>query len=161
MPTATISTVFCFQPASGIDGPVNSAILNLVPNAFALDDPLGRPTADVIKAMPGVLQAIDNARTDPDQLYITTDTAGGRANAIWPGPGAMQDMQAGQSNDVDLTLDFNHSLNLSLWEYDSGSADDLLGSVTLYASEQGSGDQVKKAYSTVEGSCYFVTYRVD
>ncbi|WP_434030260.1 hypothetical protein [[Pseudomonas] boreopolis] len=161
MPVATITTVFCFQQATGVDGAVNTAVFALVPDVISLDQYLGRSAQDVIRAMPGVLQAIDQARADPDQLYITTSTAGGRDNAIWPAPGADVEMQAGQSNDVNLELPFEHSLNLSLWDYDSGSGDDLLGSVTLYAGEQGAGEKVRKAWSSVEGSCYFVTYRVD
>lgn len=161
MPLATITTVFCFQQATGVDGPVNAAIFGLVPDVIPLNQFVGQSAQQVIKQMPGVMQAIDAARSDPDQLYITTATEGDRDNAIWPRPGAAKEMQAGQSNDINLQLPFDHSLNLSLWDYDSASDDDLLGSVTLYANEQGTGDMVKKACSSVEGSCYFITYRVD
>jgi len=52
-------------------------------------------------------------------------------------------------------------MNISLWDYDSFSDDDLLGSVTILESEAGTGDVAKLASSVVEGSAYYVVYRVD
>lgn len=161
MPVATITTVFCLQQATGVDGPVNTALFSLIPDVIALDQYLGQPLHEVIRSIPGVAQAIDTARSDPDQVYLTTLTNAGRPNAVWPSPPIEVEMQAGQSSDVDLHLDFQHSLNLSLWDEDSASGDDLLGSITIYPNEQGAGNLVKKACSSVEGSCYLITYRVD
>jgi hypothetical protein len=47
----------------------------------------GTPALDAIRTLPGVIGAIDTARGDPDDLYVTTDTAGGRGSAIWHAPG--------------------------------------------------------------------------
>lgn len=164
MPTATVTTLFCVQQATGTDSGVNYALAAL-PATIKPGEFGGLAVVDAIKAIPGVIAAIDAARSDPDQLYVTANTNGGRGSAIWPAPGEDVEMQGGQSKELDISLEFNSSQNLSLWDADTGgvfgSDDDLLGSVTMYASEQGEGEIVKKAQSAVEGSCYYVAYRVD
>jgi hypothetical protein len=92
---------------------------------------------------------------------VTSDTAGGVDNAIWPGAGTTQDTQAGQSHNPNLALEFSDNTNVSLWDYDWASDDDLLGSVTIYESEAGTGEIAKLASSAVEGSAYYVVYQVD
>jgi hypothetical protein len=159
MPTANVLTVYCVQAATGVDGAVNQAIANLVEEIWP--DQFGGNLLDGIRAAPNVIAAIDAARSDPDDLYITTGTAGGMSNAIWPSAGSHGSVQAGQSFTPNLSIDFENSQNLSRWDYDSGSDDDLLGSVTMLASEQGSGEVAKLARSMVEGSAYYVIYRVD
>jgi hypothetical protein len=160
MPTAHVSTIICVQQATGTDGGVNQALAGL-PETLFPEQVGGAAALATIRSLPGIVAAIDEARSDPDDLYITTDTVGGRDNAIWPGPGSNTEMQAGQSVAPHITVDFSDSLNISLWDYDSVSDDDLLGSVTIFESEQGQGQQVKLASSTVEGSYYYVMYSVD
>lgn len=160
MPTATVSTIFCVQQATGTDLAVNEAIANL-PQTLLPEQIAGVSAIAAIRALPGVISAIDTARSDPDDLYVTTNTNGGRDNAIWPEPGTNVAMQAGQSVAPELTVDFSTSQNLSLWDYDSVSDDDLLGSVMMLADEQGQGEIVKLASSAVESSYYYVVYRVD
>jgi Ca2+-dependent lipid-binding protein len=65
----------------------------------------------------------------------------------------------GQSTAPNLALSFDGSLNLSLWDYDSGSRDDLLGSITVEESELGN-ELLKKAASDIEDSIYYVHGRV-
>ena len=65
-----------------------------------------------------------------------------------------------QSVDLESSVDFGFSQNLSLWDWDNFS-DDLLGSVTMFASEAGSGPVAKVARSQVEGSAYYVIYEVN
>jgi Ca2+-dependent lipid-binding protein len=72
-----------------------------------------------------------------------------------------QDTQVGQSQNPNLTLEFANNLNVSLWDYDTFSNDDLLGSITILESERGMGDLAKLASSPVESSAYYVVYRVD
>jgi hypothetical protein len=158
MRTATITTIYCVQQATGTDMGVNHALTALpekiVPGAFM-------PVLEAIRALPGVIGAIDVARSDPDNFYVTTNTNGGRQNAIWPGPGGDVQMQAGQSVAPQLPVQVSGSQNISLWDYDSTSDDDLLGSVTMLESEQGQGEIAKLAKSMVESSFYYVVYRVD
>jgi hypothetical protein len=159
MAIATISTIFCVQQATGVDANL-AAALTVLPQTIVLAN-VPIPGIDFILALPGVLGAIDAARSDPDNLYLTTITQSGRENAIWPAPGQSIDIQATQSVAPNFTLDFISSQNLSLWDYDSVSDDDLLGSVTMFASEQGLGEIAKLAASTIENSYYYVFYRVD
>lgn len=65
-----------------------------------------------------------------------------------------------QSASPDLTIDFDHSQNLSLWDYDDVSRDDHLGSITIEAAEVDEGDTGRLAHSRVEGSLYYMVYRV-
>lgn len=160
MPTATVSMVYCVQQATGTDTAVNEAIAQL-PEMLLPEQLTGISAIAAIRTLPGVIAAVDTARADPDDLYITTDTSGGRRNAVWPAPGSDVRMQAGQSATPDIALEFDHSQNVSLWDYDSASDDDLLGSVTMFAHESGRGEIVKLAKSSVENAYYYVAYRVD
>jgi hypothetical protein len=158
MATAIIRTIYCVQQATGTDGGLNQAILALpeliVPH-FG-----GASLVNEIRALPGVIEAIDAVRADPDDLYVTTNTEGGRDNAIWPGPGRNGSMRAGQSVAPNISVDFADSQNISLWDYDSVSRDDLLGSITIFESERGPGEMARVARSAVEGSCYYIIYSV-
>lgn len=157
--TATVLNVWCLRQATGTDFGVNNALAGLAPS-LALGQ-LGAPLEDFVRMLPGVIGAIDSARSDPDELYLTVDTAGGLDNAIWPGGGTTIDIQAGQSRTPHVKVSVDYSLNISLWDYDSVSDDDLLGSITMFESERGQGEIAKLAKSDVENSYYYVTYRVD
>jgi hypothetical protein len=158
MPTTTIQTIRCVRSASGIDSGVFEAFarlpLTVVPSE--LDG-----AVEAIKALPGVIEAIDAARSDPGNLYITAQTTADRNRALWPAPGVDVDMLPDQSVEPNLTLDFTHTQNLSLFDHDTVSADDHLGSIMISASEQGSGEIARLASSSVEGSVYYIIYRVD
>jgi hypothetical protein len=158
MPTATIQTIRCVRSSGGIDSGVFDALATL-PATVAPDqiDALIRAVA----ALPGVVEAIDAARNDPDNLYITTDTSPGRDNALWPGVGELVEMRPDQSIAPDVTVAFDTTQNLSLWDYDTVSRDDLLGSIMMAADEQGQGVIGRLASSSVEGSLYYIIYRVD
>lgn len=163
MATAKVSMIYCVSAATGVDGGVNRAIADLAPSlsgeALSGDSEAAIKTA--INAVPGLIEAIDTARQDPDDLYVTTDTAGGVANRVWPTASETKPTQAGQSQNPRLELEFSGNLNISLWDYDSGSGDDLLGSVTVLESEAGEGEIAKLAASTVESSAYYVVYTVE
>jgi hypothetical protein len=161
MATATIHTLLCIQPATGTDLGANQALMRL-PEAV-LAQQYAQPSAlAALRALPEVVSAIDAARADPDDLYVTSGTTGDRALAIWPAAGQSVVTRSDQSHAPGITLEFGgHSQNLSLWDYDSGSRDDLLGSVTMLASEQGRGEIAKLAKSQVEGSAYYVIYQID
>lgn len=158
MPTTTIQTIRCVRSASGIDPGVFQAFAGLpttvVPSE--LDSVI-----EALKALPSVLEAIDAARSDPDNLYITGQTTADRDRALWPAPGVDVDMRPDQSVEPNVTLNFTHSQNLSLFDHDTVSADDHLGSIMMSASEQGAGEIARLASSSVEGSVYYIIYRVD
>ncbi|RWP61172.1 MAG: hypothetical protein E5Y63_19360 [Mesorhizobium sp.] len=162
MPTATVQTIYCVQPATGTDFGVNQAVLDAIMSLtpqFSQND-FASSLLQGIASLPSVLAAIDAARADPDNLYITTDTEGDVDNAVWPSPGNTKEVNAKQSFEPGLVLPFEYSQNLSLWDSDI-SGEDLLGSVTMTADEQGTGEIAKIARSDIEGSAYYVIYRVD
>jgi hypothetical protein len=164
MPTATVQTILCVQAATGTDLGVNQAVLDAVMNLAPVIGGAEVPgnLLDGIRSLPQVIAAIDAARADPDNLFITTSTEGALDNAIWPSPGNTQDVNAGQSFEPGIVLPFEYSQNLSLWDDDGFlNGIDLLGSVTIYAEEQGRGSIAKVARSEVECSAYYVIYRVD
>ena len=157
MATLSIKMLYCVHEATGIDLAAITAIIGVLPSQIAIED-IG-DVVRVLQQVPGVLEALDVARADPDILYLTKVTAGQLDNAIWPGGGNVNDIQGGQSVALDVQCEFDFSQNISLWDYDV-SDDDLLGSVTAFASEAGQGIQVKLASSNVEGSAYYVIYEV-
>jgi hypothetical protein len=159
MATATINMIYCVQQATGTDVAVNEAIASL-PEKIVPAELGASSVLDAVRSLPGVISAIDTARADPDDLYVTTDTQGSVDNAIWPGSGQTVDMQAGQSVTPGIAVNVAFSQNISLWDEDV-SGDDLLGSVTIMESEQGQGEIGKLAKSTVEGSFYYIVYTVN
>ena len=158
MATATIHTVYCVLASTGTDTGVLQAVAGLADTV--LPSEVGGQLLQGIQTLPSVISAIDFARNDPDDLYITLATSAGQENAIWPSPGNHGSVNSGQSVDLESSFDFGFSQNLSLWDWDNFS-DDLLGSVTMFASEAGSGPVAKVARSQVEGSAYYVIYEVN
>jgi hypothetical protein len=158
MPVGTILALVCVRSASGIDAGVFQAFAQLPPQI--VPSQIGF-VLDALRAAPGVLEAIDAARSDPDNLYVTLQTSGDRDLAIWPGPGQSVDMLPDQSASLGVGVEFGFSQNVSLFDHDSISGDDHLGSVMMLAGEQGQGEIAKLASSSVEGSAYYIIYRVD
>lgn len=156
MATATVHTILCVRPATGTDVGVLDAIAALA--AQVLPGEVSGPLLDGIVALPNVIAAIDVASADPDDLFITT-LSDNIDNAIWPAPGETVSVGAGQSFAPELTFEFPHSQNISLFD-DDLSSNDLLGSITMFASEAGMGEIAKLASSAVEGSAYYVIYEV-
>lgn len=163
--TGTVRTIFCVKEATGTD--LGSIFQSVVEGLSQLPPLISSeiPVEQVIQAVPGLVGAIDAARSDPDNLYITASTEGELSNAIWPlddnDEPTTVDIQAGQSVAPDVSVDFEFSQNISLFDFDTVSADDLLGSITMFESDQGAGPLTKLAVSKVEGSAYYITYTVD
>ncbi|MER8186913.1 hypothetical protein [Kitasatospora sp. NPDC094015] len=158
--TATILNVWCLHAATGTDTGVNQAVANLA-ESIPLDELGAGSLEDIVRAVPAAVEMIDTARSDPDDLYLTTDTGGGLAQSIWPGGEQTVSMQAGQSASPGIPVPVSFAQNLSLWDFDTVSSDDLLGSVRILEEEQGRGTIAKLAKSDVEGSVYYVTYAVN
>jgi hypothetical protein len=158
MATATITMIYCVHEATGIDLGAIEAIATLP--AKVVPEEFGGSLLQAIKALPGVLAALDAAQAAPDDLYVTTSTKGDIDLAIWPGSGETVPMRADQSQAPFIAIDFQGSQNISLWDHDV-SGDDHLGSVTILEREQGEGEIAQLAKSTVEQSYYYVFYRVE
>ncbi|WP_369166756.1 hypothetical protein AB5J49_02180 [Streptomyces sp. R28] len=158
--TATILDVYCVHAATGTDATVNEA-LGALAGKVPLNE-VGVSSAQAfVQSIPQAIAAIDAARGDPDDLYITTTTSGGVDGAIWPGNGSTGSVNSGQTQPLGVSVPVDFVQNLSLWDYDSASDDDLLGSIRIEESEQGAGPIARLASSPAEGSAYYVTYRVD
>jgi hypothetical protein len=164
MPTATVQTIYCVQPATGTDLGVNQAFINAIMSLtpeFSHNE-FASGLLDAIKSLPSVLGAIDAVRADPDNLFITTGTEGDVDQAVWPSPGNTVEINADMSFEPGLVLPFEYTQNVSLWDEDGfGNGNDPLGSVTMNMEEQGMGPIAKIARSAIEGSAYYVIYRVD
>lgn len=163
----------CLAVASGIDQAALTEVLNLsgdvtaaAANAVGTSDPavsagLNAATS-VLRRVPAVAAAIDAARQDPDQLYLTRGNAEGRGNRIWPYGKQHERILNGQSaqfNNLNLPLGPIHRLNIGFWEYDSGSGDDYLGTLTIDPSSP-VGRKVQLVTNPVEGALYLVDYEV-
>ena len=87
--TATILEIFCVKEATGTDiavlQAVNAALVPLYPVLGS-----GFNIRSYVDSIPGLVATLDWARSDPDDLYVTTYTGGGLANSIWPPGGATQ-----------------------------------------------------------------------
>jgi hypothetical protein len=159
--TATILEIYCVKEATGTDlaalQAVNTAVFQLIPVLGG-----GFNIASYVNSLPNLVAALDSARSDPDELYVTTYTGGGLANSIWPANGATNPISQGQSVAPNITVPIQSFVqNISLWDYDSASADDLLASIQVYEQEKALGVLTKLGRSFVEGSAYYVRYRVD
>ncbi len=164
MATATVKMLYCVRAATGVDSGVIQAIadaISALPSAILPSELAGGDMKATLDGVAQTIFAIDTAGADPDDLYVTTGTEGDVDLAVWPGNGETQDVSAGQSVQPNITIDFEYAQNLSLWDYDTVSSDDLLGSVTMLAEEAGQGEIAKLATSDVEGSAYYVTYEVN
>lgn len=157
---ATLLQIWCLRHSTGTDFGVVQALSGLAP-AHVLSQLGVGSIESFVKGLPGVVGAMDSARSDPDNVFLTTDTSGDLDNSIWPPGNTTVDMQAGQSVTPGIMIPVSFSQNLSLWDHDPVSDNDLLGSITIFESERGAGEIAKLAKSEVETSYYFFTYRVD
>ncbi|MFB7335708.1 hypothetical protein ACFC00_29350 [Streptomyces adustus] len=156
---ATIHDVYCVHAATGTDASVNDA-LGALAGTIPLSS-IGNSLQEFLSSVPQAVSAIDASRGDPDNLYITTTTEGNVDQALWPGGGSAGSVESGQTQPLGITVPVDFAQNLSLWDYDSVSSDDLLGSIRIEESELGQGPIAKLASSPIEGSVYYVTYEVN
>lgn len=160
--TATIIDVFCVKESTGTDlGNLAPVIREAFNSALPRELTDGLSPGDALASVAGLADALDSVRSDPDNLYITTSTEGDIENAIWPGGEQTVDILGTQSVQPGITIDFDNRTNLSLWDFDDVSADDLLGSIQIKESESGQGEIAKFAFSKVEAAAYYVTYTVE
>ncbi|MCT4355630.1 hypothetical protein M5362_21060 [Streptomyces sp. Je 1-79] len=85
-----------------------------------------------------------------DDLYINID-----GNRVF----GVQQIDTGEEAAVGASKTFGTKAKVSLWEYDSGSEDDLIGSFFAHSSQAGEGEHAVAL--TGDGSRYDVFYTVD
>ncbi|ANB04360.1 hypothetical protein SAM40697_0397 [Streptomyces ambofaciens] len=164
MPTATIVELWCLKPATGTDfGHLTPHVKNLLSGFEKIFiDEVGQAATATVQAIPGLVQALDEVQADPDSVYLTVDATSGLDNSVWPGGGETRDMNKGQVAHPSVALPFDFSTSLTLWERDSFlDDDDPLGTVRIDTQDTDRGHVAQVASSEVEGSFYYVTYRVD
>ncbi|MGN9793043.1 hypothetical protein ACTMTU_18360 [Streptomyces sp. OZ13] len=84
-----------------------------------------------------------------DDLYINID-----GNRVF----GVQQIDSDEDPDVNVSRNFATKTKVSLWEYDSVSADDLIGSFFAHSSQAGEGEHAQAL--TGDGSRYDVYYTV-
>ncbi|MFI9772210.1 hypothetical protein ACIHJG_35910 [Streptomyces sp. NPDC052415] len=164
MPTANIVELWCLKPATGTDfghlTPSLQGLLSGFEKIFV--DETGQAVAATVKAIPGLVTALDEVQADPDNVYLTVNDSSGLDNSVWPGNGETRDMNKGQVAHPSLAIPFDFSMSLNLWEKDSFlDDDDPLGAIRIDKDDVDRGHIAQVASSEVEGSFYYVTYRVD
>lgn len=152
------------QQALGLSSEVANAagnVLGNVPNPKAqLVGKALEAGAKVLEKIPGLVDAIGQAGNYPDQLYMTFTNQPGIEKRFWPQPGKYYDIYAGQIVRFDeLRYPLTQPLDVSLWEYDSGSGDDQLGSFAI-EKDTAPGSSVITVTSASEASIYLVAYSV-
>ncbi|PPJ02527.1 hypothetical protein C5E43_26290 [Nocardia cyriacigeorgica] len=160
MATVTITRVYCVKEASGTD---LDSLGSVIGDAFRSTLPRelsdGISPGDAVESIADLVVAIDEVSASPDDLFITTDTDGDIDNSIWPPDKDTQEIQRRQLLTPNVSVEFTDAVNISLWDEDT-SGNDLLASVQAFETEMGT-VQTKFGYSEVEGSAYYVTYRVE
>ncbi|MFV2119755.1 hypothetical protein ACE14D_15475 [Streptomyces sp. Act-28] len=100
-----------------------------------------------------------------DEAYLNITDANGNAVKVWPGNVTYQTMGAGYvrsltdgNGNAALVLGKQQARTMTLWDYDTTSGDDKLGSTLVTGSEAGGEVQ----YRSLEGSggVYTIAYRV-
>ncbi|MEU8679521.1 hypothetical protein [Streptomyces sp. NPDC048560] len=164
MPTATIVELWCVKPATGTDfGHLTPHIQGLLSGFEKIFiDETGQAVIATVRAIPGLVQALDEVRADPDSVYLTVNSASGLDNSVWPGNGETVDMNTGQVAHPSIAIPFDFSMSLTLMEKDSGilNSDDPLGTIRIDGDDTDRGHVAQVASSNIEGSFYYVTYRV-
>lgn len=144
-----------------------SHILGAIPDARAKAlSGVAALEAKLAAALPNLVSAIDHDRNDPDQLYIAVGNEPG--TSMWPKVGAASDnnyeirtdgIWTGDFKLLPINLSANRDMSFSLWEYDTGSPDDFLGSFIVRPAEIGK-RVAKLVVGHVEKSAYIIEYEV-
>jgi len=135
-----------------------------------------KASGKIADSIPEITSAISEARDDPDDLYLILGTHHDVDDAFWPGGERDYDIRSDQSTGLlsgknrivpyllgarDPKIDY---VDVSFWEYDSGSGDDHLGKLRITLSEQQPDSDTYLAKLVVGdkngGSAYLVIYRV-
>ena len=173
-----LRSIQCIAPASALDFAVVEAALAL--SQEALDsfgkelsnapDPRAQAVggameaaAAVLGTIPNLAKAVADAGTWPDELYLSYGASRDAENQIYPTDGGTL---AFAENDIDdpeyakIFLPLGGSpVQIVLWDRDSSSPDDNLGSL-MVAADAAIGDYACILRSAKEGSVYLLAYAV-
>jgi hypothetical protein len=168
MPRLVIHAIDCKVHSSGVDAGVLEALKNAVlagakvGEASAVFTGIGDALAaggKLIEGIVNLVSAIDNAGDYPDQLYLSFSNRQ-RENKIWPQNLPYSEIRSGQIIRPNLTIPFSGVVDINFWEYDSVSADDFLGRLTVDGNHVG-GIRYQIIARPLEGAIYLVVYSVD
>ncbi len=159
--------VRCIKPSSGLDNTAlnacrsfftaaggfmfaGSGMTGAVPVAVA-----GVGVVALTQASTAVIGALGRSFAGGDQLYLKVN--GARA---WPGGGGKyMNIGSQQEYNLNLVYDLTGPVELSLYEYDSGSSDDYMGHVRLETNTPVGSVAVVIPHEP-EASVYLVCYEV-
>lgn len=179
-----IESIQCIKPAGGLDaagstgfaalGAAIAAAGTAALGAATIVTTGGAATAMVVPVGPGALVAaagggagtavtatkfLDGEFSGQDDLIVEVN--GKQLLPILPTSSKFQPMVAGQTLETNLKASFAGSARISLIEYDSGSDNDDLGSVTIPGGTSYSSKAFILAPRKEDGSIYVVTYKVE
>ncbi len=162
----------CVIAATGIDGAALTAVTDAAADAsraaarvIGEGKTIGKAleaAGGVFKAVPAIAKAIDEAGQYPDQLYITRGGSRGVDGRVWPlGSREYVEVSSGQvvRFQRDLRFLLRDPVDLSFWEYDSLTSDDLLGTLIVEI-DKPIGWHVDTVTSEAEGAAYLVAYEI-
>ena len=106
--------------------------------------------AAAFTALPEVIDTIESSRDDADDLYIGLNSERGNDGAFWPRPNDQSDVairgapvaMPGLEGMVPYVLGLSknqQTISINLFDHDTGSRDDHLGSVTFSLGDLGKG----------------------
>ena len=174
MPTLIIHAIDCKVHSTGVDQAVVQSAINVIAGAAKVGaasapflGPVGgavgaalTAASELILAIPGLIAAIDAAGDSPDQLYLSLSNDPDASQRIWPLPSENYEIRSGQIVRPNLIIPFTNVIDITFWEYDSGSSDDFLGRLTVDTSHAG-GVRYQLVARPSEGNIYVVAYSVE
>lgn len=140
--TLTIISAKCIRPATGIDQAASKLIedaLKLVP---------GQPVPS------GMVGQLDKVFAGQDDFYVKLN-----GTKVYPVGHKYKALHSQQTAQINVSAPLTKTLSIELWEYDSVSADDFMGRVTVPTTAT-TGKHTQLVPSRAEGSLYEVTYAV-
>jgi hypothetical protein len=155
----TITKIKNIKPASGLDaaGKFVFGAMSAVVSAAASGTVSVSDLYDSARLGVEVGQFLDRQFSGQDDLIVKID-----GRTVLPTDRTYYPMQAGQEIRPNLQASFNGAARLRLIEWDRGSDNDDLGSVTIIGSRDYTGnDIVVLAPDSEDGSIYLVSFRVE
>ncbi len=158
-------SIKCIKPSSGIDqtalsickglftwagtlGFVGGGMSGAVPIAVA-----GAGVVALTQASAATINAIAQNHGGEDQLYVKVN-----GRKVWPG-GKWTPCKSQREHALNLVYDLTSTVELALYEWDSGSSDDFMGHVRIDPSAPVGSVSALVAHEP-EASVYVVNYEV-
>lgn len=155
----TITKIRNIKPAGGLDaagqfvfGAIGAVIAAAASGGVSVGD-----LYDGAKVSVEVGKFLDKQFSGQDDLIVKVD-----GRTVLPGQGSYYAIQAGQETRPNLRAAFSGAAQLQLIEWDGGSDNDNLGSLTIIGGrDYTANDIVVLAPAKEDGSIYLVSYRVE